>query len=266
MTTSSNADNLSRNHQRKLHALASTIMTTVVGLDKSSRTRLFARWKEFTEYLLAGTKRFSAKTPDYDTARSILGIDFVTPEEIMVVRPSVVYTDQDIQQRAATIPSAEVLNWCKANNHALIAGPATPLSLLDVRALQTDHFYSKKDGWYAEPKQVFSRNDKATLGWLIIRKDPVPGSLNKNWAEQAALLSDASTYVPIAGEMTWFITTYFLVRGVRLFPNVYVRTSSLDSDGGRVGVGGFDAEGLGVFSDWDGIRYSFLGLSSARKF
>jgi hypothetical protein len=65
--------------------------------------------------------------------------------------------------------------------------------------------------------------------------------------------------------MCWFITTYFEVRGIRLFEGVYVRTSSLDSDGSRVGVGGFDALGLAVVYWSDDDRDGSIGLSAARK-
>jgi hypothetical protein len=71
--------------------------------------------------------------------------------------------------------------------------------------------------------------------------------------------------VPNAAEMSWFITTYFEVRGVRLFENVYVRTSSLGSDGSRVDVGRFDSDGLGVYFYWGDGRSVSIGLSAARK-
>jgi hypothetical protein len=65
--------------------------------------------------------------------------------------------------------------------------------------------------------------------------------------------------------MSWFITTYFEVRGTRLFEGVYVRTSTLDSFGQHVLVGLFDSAGLRVDEDWDGDRNDLIGLSAARK-
>ncbi|HEV7702306.1 MAG TPA: hypothetical protein VGO63_02600 [Candidatus Paceibacterota bacterium] len=126
----------------------------------------------------------------------------------------------------------------------------------------TPHFYSKTGGWYSDQK--FAREDKTSFGWLAIKKTPVSNSTSKNWNEQNKLLS-ALEKVPNAAEMSWFITTYFEVRGIRLFESIYVRTSSLDSDGRRVSVGSFDAGGLDV-GHWDGdSRHDSIGLSAARK-
>ena len=65
--------------------------------------------------------------------------------------------------------------------------------------------------------------------------------------------------------MVYTIVGHYLSTGERLFENVYVRTSSLDSDGLRVYVGHFDAGGLRVGYIWDDYRSAYLGLASARK-
>jgi hypothetical protein len=56
-----------------------------------------------------------------------------------------------------------------------------------------------------------------------------------------------------------------MFRNTYLLPSVYVRTSSLDSDGDRVRVGSFDAGGLIVSFYWDDRRDGDLGVSAARK-
>jgi hypothetical protein len=216
----------------------------------------------FAEYLLAGIRRFSAKAPDYTLAQSILGTDFITPEEVSKARPSIVYTDEQIKALAESLPSEEMLKWCKDNGYAVMPAPPTAMSLLDVREIQSAHFYSKTGGWYSDQK--FAREDKTSFGWLAIKKTPVANSTSKNWDEQSKLLS-ALEHVPNAAEMSWFITTYFEVRGIRLFEGVYVRTSSLDSGGYRVLVGLFVSEGLFVFDYWDSDRHDGLGVSVSRK-
>jgi hypothetical protein len=236
---------------------------TIVGPDKDGLQRLFGRGDEWQDYLIAGVARFTAKTPDYGLAQSILGADFITPEEVTKARPSVVYTDDQITALAESLPSEDMLKWCKDNGYAVIPAPPTAMSTLDVREIQSAHFYTKTGGWYANQK--FAHEDKTSFGWLAIKKTPVSNSTSKNWNEQNKLLS-ALEKVPNAAEMSWFITTYFEVRGVRLFENVYVRTSSLDSDGRRVYVGYFGAGGLHVDLYWDDGRDGFLGLSAGRKF
>ena len=231
------------------------------GLDEDGGQRLNEN-AGFAAYLLAGIQRFSAKAPDYALAQSILGTDFITPEEVAKACKNVSYTDDQITALAESLPSEDVLKWCKQNGYAVMPAPPTAMSMLDVRELQSGHFYSKTGGWYAD--QQFAREDKTFFGWLMIKKTPVSDSTSKNWNEQSKLLSELER-VPNAAEMSWFITTYFQVRGVYLFGSIYVRTSSLASGGIRVIVGGFDAKGLYV-DDWnDDVRYSSIGVSAARK-
>lgn len=201
--------------------------------------------------------------PDYSLAQSILSMDFITPEEVSSARPSIVYTVEQITALAESLPSEDVLKWCKDNGYAVMPAPPTAMSLLDVREIQSAHFYSKTGREYADEK--FARKDKTSFGWTAVKKTPISGSVSKTWNEQNKLLS-AFEKVPNAADMSWFITTYFEVRDVRLFESSYVRTSSLDSDGDRVSVGRFDARGLFVSYYWDGSRSGILGLSSGRKF
>jgi len=232
-------------------------------LDKESLQRLFKRGGEFQAHILEGIQRFSAKQPDYTLAQSVLGTDFITPEEIAKAR-GVVYSPEQIESLGNTIPPEDTLRWCRDNGFMLVAGPPRPMSLLEIRDLKNEYLYSKTGGWYSNDKEKFSRDDKATTKWLKLRKGPVPNSTSKNWSEQQSLLSEVE-YVPNAAEATWGVTSYKAVRGVYLLPNVYVRTSSLVSDGNRVYVGFFDAEGLRVHLHWDDYRDDFIGLASARK-
>lgn len=230
--------------------------------DKDGLQRLIERGGEFQAYVVAGINRFTAKVPDYNLARTILGNDFISPEEVAKYRKGVVYTDDQLVQFGDSMPSQEVLEWCRNNGYTVVAGPDRPISLLEVRDLKKDHFYSKEGGWYAE--QAFSQNDKVETSWIMLRKEPVPQSTSKNWNEQQALLSDDEVTLNVA-EVTWCVTTYKAVRNIYLFPNVYVRTSSLDRDGYRVNVGYFGAKGLGVYSWHDDARSGELGVSSGRK-
>ena len=231
------------------------------GLDEDGAQRLNEH-PGFAAYLLEGVRRFGAKAPDYALAQSILGTDFITPEEVTKARPSIVYTDEQITALAESLPSEEMFKWCKDNGYAVMPAPPTAMSMLDVREIQSAHFYSKTGGWYVDQK--FARDDKTLFGWLAIKKTPVANSTSKTWNEQNKLLSKLET-VPNAAEMSWFITTYYEVRGVRLFEGVYVRTSSLDSGGYRVLVGCFDSGGLSVRSWNDGGGDDDLGVASARK-
>ena len=225
--------------------------------------------RNLAEYLNLGCPKMKegqivvAPANDYDLARTILGQDFISPEEIAQAR-KLVYGDDLLQHFSETLPSEEVLQWLRDNSFVLVAGTPNPMSLLEVRNLNAQLFYSKEGGWYAEPKQKFSRDDKVTAEWLMLRKTIVPNSTSKTWGEQEKLLSEVE-YVPNAPEATWGITTYKEVRNVWLFPNIYARTSSVVSVGYRVGVGNSAVGGVGVSGIWGDRRYDGLGVSSARK-
>lgn len=236
---------------------------TIVDPDKDGLQRLFGRGDEWQDYLIAGIARFTAKMPDYGLALSILGADFITPEEVAKARKGVAYTDDQLSQFSDTVPSQEVLEWCRDNGYMLIAGPNRPMSLLEVRSLKKNYFFPKEGGWYTE--QAFAQNDKAETRWIMLRKEPVPQSTSRNWNEQQALLS-ADEVTPNVAEVTWCVTTYKAVRNIYLLPSIYVRTSSLDSGDHRVRFGYFDASGLIVDDYLDDFAYDNLGGLAAKKF
>ena len=236
-----------------------------LGLDREGLQRLFKRGGEFQVHIIEGIRRFSAKEPDFALARSILGNDFIAPEEIAKARPGIVYAAEDIDEIEKKLPPREELEWLRDGFMLLPKPPKSkPRSLLEVRELKPDYFYSSTGGWYANDKERFAREERTGNGWLKLLKGPVPNSTKKNWNEQQPLISGLE-YVPDSAQVAWGVTTYHAVRGVYLLPNVYVRTSSLDSGGVRVSVGNFDARGLSVDNDWDDVRNDRLGLASARK-
>jgi len=216
----------------------------------------------FAAYLFAGIRRFSVKAPNYELVRTILGKDFISPEEIMKSRKGIIYTNEQLSKFGQIVPSQEALEWCRNNSYMLVAGPNRPMSLLDIRVMENGYFSSKKRGWYADQK--FFQKDKVETKWYMIRKNPVPESIFKNWVEQQHLISDVET-IPNATELTWAITTYKAVRGIYLFNGIYVRTSTLNSAGDPVDVGFFDNEGLGIDFSMDIFRGGNLGLSVARR-
>lgn len=197
------------------------------------------------------------------SAQSILGADFITPEEITKARPSIGYAAAQIAALTESLPSEDVLNWCKENGYAVMPAPPIAMSILDVRVIQPAHFYFKAGAWYDD--REFAHDDRTSFGWLLIKKTPAVNSIGKKWQDRDKFLS-ALERVPNAAEMSWFITTYFEVRGVRLFGDAHVRTSSLGVQDSHITVGGFGFDGFNVFDFWDNeTRGSVFGLSAARK-
>lgn len=220
--------------------------------------------RNLADFLKAGCPKLTIPTnsasssTSHTQARTIMGKNFFGVEEAIKhfgVNPS----KQQLAHLAEVPWSEEVLRSSK-DTHVLVA--VFPLSILDIRGkAERKLFYSHDDAWYN--KQTFAK-DKGEVGWQMVRKVPVADSTNKTWNEQQALLSkDEET--PKAQVAIYTIIGHFLASGERLFENIYVRCSDLDSDGLRVDVGRFDAKGLGV-GDWsDGGRVGSVGLSAARK-
>lgn len=195
----------------------------------------------------------------HDGAREIMGKNFFgIPEAIkhFGVNP----TRRQLAMLLEIPFAPEELMMCK-DTHILVA--VFPFSICDIRSKVANNskilFY--KQDWY--DKQVFA-NDKGEASWQLISKAPVANSTNKNWEEQQPLIT-SDEEIPTAQMMVYTIIGHYLNTGERLFENVYVRTSNLDSDGLHVGVGGFYGGGLRVGFIWVSSRGSSLGLSVARK-
>ena len=200
----------------------------------------------------------------YDLARLILGDDFLSPED-MAKAYGWSYSDEQMANFANTLPDFDTLMWLKSTGSMLQATPPNNINLLHVRDLDNQLFYSKSEGWYAEGQHTFSREDVVKAGqWLMVRKEPYANSRKKTWDEQKNLLTDVE-HVPNAPEVSYAVTAYYKVRDVYLLKGVYVRTSSVDADGGRVVVGNGGVDGLNVLRCYDGFRLDNLGVSSSRK-
>ena len=193
-------------------------------------------------------------------AREIMGKNFFGVEEAVQyfgVKPT-----RTQLSALAEIPFTEAeLRECK-DTHVLVA--VFQMSILDVRGKDEKKlFYSHEDAWYN--KQVFAKQTGNRIFWQLVRKTPVDNSTSKAWDEQQALLPK-NEETPTTRVMVYMIIGYFLVTGKRLFEDIYVRCSDIDSGGCRVYVGCFGSRGLYVYYDWDDNRYSSIGVASVRKF
>lgn len=209
--------------------------------------------------------RNGAAFENQDLARDILGRDFISPDEVAEAR-GLSYSKEQLKKLEETVPSRKVLKELRENNMALMPAPPEPLHMLAVRDLNSKLFYSSTEGWYSnkEERKAFSETDKTSFGWLAIGKEELPDSPRKNFDEQSKLVPK-NMRIPNAPEFAWFLTTYKEVRNIYLFEDMWARTSSTDSDGHHVYLD-FSERGLRVYSRWDVVRDSCLGLADAWKF
>jgi hypothetical protein len=198
-------------------------------------------------------------TTSQKLAREIMGKNYFGIEEAIQhfgVKP----TKAQLSALAEISLTEAELRECK-DTHILVA--VFPMSILEIRSkVPSDQRLFYDQDWYN--KESFAKS-KGETSWQLVRKTPVENSTNKTWSDQQALLGK-NEETPTAQIMVYTIIGHFLSVGERLFENVYVRCSDLDSDGHRVYVGYFDSEGLCVNIFSDGNCHDFLGLASARKF
>lgn len=101
------------------------------------------------------------------------------------------------------------------------------------------------------------------VGWMLIRREVVPGSTSCNWVNQQALIPEGE-HVPTASELVQAVICRAVLTDERLLPAICARTIGVDSDGNHVIVGYFDAYGL-IFLFWFDRASGDVGLSTSRK-
>ena len=227
-----------------------------LGLDGDAVQLVITRGDKFSAAVKEAVRQLSLGTADHDRARAIMGRNMFGFEE-MTEHFHMKSTPQLVAALAVIPFSEATLRACK-DTHVLVAFRGTPL--MGVRNEANDLFYDQD--WYESETFAKEVDDPR---WCLVRKTPVEKSTSKTWDEQQALLGKHDE-TPLARVMVYTIIGHFKATGERLFENVYVRCSDVDSGGDRVSVGYFDSGGLNVVYDCDDGRDGNIGLASARKF
>ncbi len=140
----------------------------------------------------------------------------------------------------------------------------TMMELQRLNPKETEpRFYSyAPDTWYS--KEKFATKTTLVLRWYLLLKEIVPGSENKTYDEQVAMLPPEYEVPSAVAETTKDILIYKKT-GAYVNPQRYARTSDVDSVGLRVLVGTCGSDGVVVSRSWDDDRYDDVGLAAARK-
>lgn len=200
-------------------------------------------------------------------ARDILGKDFISPKEIATAR-DLTYSPEHLAEFGRTLPDEKTLKWCAQKGFMLMAGPPSPMSFLDVFGLKPDDFYTKDPKEQAQHGYISTTREKVASGWLVLRKDPLPGSVGLAGYDQFQLLPKFER-MAYAVEVIWGLTTYKAVRDIRLLSTFSVRTGSVkdkvDSRVFHFCIGHFDERGIRVRAMVDREESPDLGMTSVRK-
>jgi len=227
------------------------------GADKAFYARLAEDVELFEKVVRFATRKGCASTTSQERAREIMGKNFFGVEEAVKyfgVEP----TSQQLATLSEIPFSEEVLEQSK-DTHVLMA--VFQLSILEIRGKVEKKLFYSHDAWYDD--ESFAK-EQGTVGWQLVRKTLVSNSTSKNWQEQQSLIAKEDE-VPSAQVMVYTIIGHYLANGERLFEDIYVRTSSVVSDGRHVIVGDFDSSGLGIYDDWDDYHDYGRGIASTRK-
>lgn len=146
-----------------------------------------------------------------------------------------------------------------AKTHILVVG--YPISLAELHIRHADLFFNKADTWFTGHRFA---HVKVGLRWLAVRKEPVPGSIGKEFRSQLEMLPDAEC-VPRACELAYVVLVHSLVTGERLLGNTFVRCRDRHPQGGHVDLGDFTPDGMILGGSWDGHRSENLGLASRHR-
>ncbi len=124
-------------------------------------------------------------------------------------------------------------------------------------------FYSYGEkSWYREYE--WAKEHVAGSDWYLTFEGVLPGSQKKKWNEQLEMVPKDYVVPNVVGVLPMHFL-FFQKDGRRINESMYGRTSDIDSDGARVGMGDFDDNGLSINSDWDDVRSRHLGVFVARK-
>ncbi len=182
----------------------------------------------------------------YGDVTDVLGEDFISPYDI-VGDCYLEYTGKQFRQLNGDLPSEEAIRWLYGGEFTLIAGPPEPMSLLDIRNLDKDMFFTEEGGWFSHEEQLFSHQEKVECKWIMIQKEQlrVMGSGKKavfTFKELETI--GPKRYAPNAAEIAWCIYVYRKVNGIWLFPDYQVVSSSVDDDGKSVVVSASTGGGI----------------------
>ncbi len=195
----------------------------------------------------------------YKKARGIMGRNFFGTEDMLFYFKGYSCTKEDINFFAEVPWSEDVLESCK-DTHVLVAVPSVSIHYIQQLTSLEDIFHTSVNNNSLYKDFVHNR---CMASWQLIKKIPVTWSEDKNYSDQLKVLYPDEE-VPSVQVVVYAMVGHFLKTKERLFREISVRTSTVDSIGQSVAVGHFNSNGMIIGSYGDG-QVSNLALASAKK-
>jgi len=151
-------------------------------------------------------------------------------------------------------------------------GPLTMLRLAARLGSGLDPSVHKGSGYLLRPEwtiddQPFASTEACAAGWWLVRRAPLPITLNRSYAAQDAALGADSAPRPrrrSAPEIAFDTLLWHRVHGERLLASAWDWSRSLTTDQGYAALGEFGTQGLRVIAYSRPVRFGTLGVCSQR--
>ena len=183
--------------------------------------------------------------------------------------------------RVARLPFAPAdLERARAEGELLVLRvprtPERPLTMLELVARLggggLDPKVHKGVGYMLRPEwtideQPFATADTCAAGWWLVRRDPLPATLNRIYSAQETALGAAPADRPrrrSAAEIAFDTLCWHRVHGERLLASAWDWSRSASIDQGYAALGEFGESGLRVIAYSRAVRFGTLGVCPQR--
>jgi len=129
--------------------------------------------------------------------------------------------------------------------------------------------YLLRDEWTID-EQPFAAAETCRTGWWLVRREPLPATLNRGYREQDAVLAALGPSRPdrprrrSAPEIAFDTLCWHRAHGERLLAGAWDWSRSETLDGGYASLGEFGPQGLRVIAYSGAVRFGTLGACPQR--
>jgi len=151
-------------------------------------------------------------------------------------------------------------------------GPLTMLRLAARLGGGLDPQVHKGTGYALRPEwtideQPFAAADVCAAGWWLVRREPLPATLNRPWGQQEERLGAGAPGRPrrrSAVEIAFDTLCWHRAHDERLLPAAWDWSRSASTDQGFAALGEFGPQGLRVIAYSRAVRFGTLGVCPQR--
>jgi hypothetical protein len=224
----------------------------------------------------------SADIAGLEAASRALGGQVLGPRELATVLgfdPLAALTT-DERRTVARLPfSAADLERARVEHDILVLriprGPQGPLTILALAAhlgggldpkVHIGSGYMLRPEWTID-EQPFAVAETCAAGWWLVRREPLPATLNRTYGDQDATLGDSPPDRPrrrSAPEIAFDTLCWQRAHGERLLASCWDWSRSATTDRGLAALGEFGSEGLRVVGYSRAVRFGTLGVCPQR--